>query len=89
MAAIKGQEKTVGSGRKKGVPNKMNADLKNMIHGALQDAGGREYLLLQAHENPSAFLTLVGKIIPKDINQEISGNVGLMANIIINGVKKD
>lgn len=51
-------------GRKKGTPNKINADLKAMILGALDAAGGQEYLLAQAQANPTAFLTLIGKVLP-------------------------
>ena len=53
-----------GAGRKKGVPNQFSADLKAMIMGALNGAGGEAYLQRQADENPSAFLTLVGKVLP-------------------------
>jgi hypothetical protein len=35
-----------------------------MILGALDQAGGESYLLQQARENPNAFLTLVGKVLP-------------------------
>lgn len=53
-------------GRKKGVPNKINADLRNMILESLELAGGRDYLRRQATENPSAYMSLVGKVIPKE-----------------------
>jgi hypothetical protein len=53
-----------GAGRKAGVPNKFTADLKAMILGALEDAGGRDYLAAQALESPAAFMTLVGKVLP-------------------------
>ena len=33
-----------------------------MILGALDDAGGQAYLMRQAEENPTAFLTLIGKV---------------------------
>lgn len=64
-------------GRQKGTPNKINAELKDMILGALDDAGGQKYLLAQAHENPNAFLTLVGKTLPKQVNADmkLSGTV--------------
>jgi hypothetical protein len=68
--AAKGQAKT--GGRRKGTPNKLNADVKAMILGALDDAGGQEYLTKQAKENPTAFLTLVGKILPL----QVTGNDG-------------
>lgn len=37
-----------GGGSRKGVPNKLTADLKAMILGALDKAGGEKYLLTQA-----------------------------------------
>jgi len=55
-------------GRRKGSVNKTTADVKSMIEGALADAGGREYLKKQAIESPAAFMGLVGKIIPRDLN---------------------
>jgi hypothetical protein len=51
-------------GRRKGSPNKLTADVKAMVQGALDDAGGQKYLTAQAKENPKAFLTLVGKLLP-------------------------
>ena len=44
--------------------NIMTRDLKEMILGALDDAGGREYLHKQATVNPTAFMSLVGKVLP-------------------------
>jgi hypothetical protein len=35
-----------------------------MILGALNAAGGVEYLTRQAEENPGPFMTLVGKVLP-------------------------
>jgi len=49
------------------VPNKLNADLRALILGALEDAGGRDYLTQQAMQNPGAFLTLVGKVLPSQM----------------------
>ena len=54
-------------GSRKGKPNKVTADLRAMILGALDAAGGQDYLQRQAVENPNAFLTLVGKTLPKEI----------------------
>lgn len=56
-----------GKGRKKGVPNKTTGMLKEMILKALDDAGGIDYLKEQATENPTAFMTLVGKVLPLQI----------------------
>lgn len=51
-------------GSRKGIPNKINADIKAMILEALGKAGGADYLLAQSESNPTAFLTLVGKVLP-------------------------
>jgi hypothetical protein len=55
-------------GRPAGVPNKLTGELKDMILQALSDAGGPAYLLKQSNENPTAFLTLVGKVLPMQIH---------------------
>ena len=48
------KSRTSGQGRPRGVPNKLNASLREMILGALSDAGGRDYLVRQAETNPGA-----------------------------------
>jgi hypothetical protein len=58
-----------GPGRPKGVPNKNTTALKDMILEALDRAGGPEgsgvdYLADQAIKNPTAFMALVGKVLP-------------------------
>ena len=57
--AARGQPKT--GGRRKGTPNKLNADVRAMILAALAAKGGQKYLEKQADENPTAFLTLVAR----------------------------
>ena len=64
-----------GAGRKKGVPNTVTADIKAMVLGALDRAGGEEYMLEQARSNPNAFLTLVGKVLPTQITGPNDGPV--------------
>lgn len=59
--------KRPGAGRKKGVPNKLTSDLKEMILQALAGVGGVQYLQRQAKEKPAAFLTLVGKVLPLQV----------------------
>lgn len=57
-----------GKGRKKGVPNKTTALLKDAILKAAESGGGPEglvgYLEIQARENPGPFLALLGKVLP-------------------------
>ncbi len=54
-------------GRKKGTPNKITKELKEMVLQALDDVGGVEYLKQCAADNPTAFLTLVGKVLPLQV----------------------
>lgn len=58
-------------GRQAGTPNKIPKELKEMIREALDRAGGVDYLQKQATDNPGAFLTLVGKVLPKDVRAEV------------------
>lgn len=74
-----------GPGRPKGIPNKNTAALKDMILTALNEAddkGAVEYLKKQAIANPTAFLTLVGKILPLQVagdpNQPITHRIELV-----------
>jgi hypothetical protein len=54
-------------GRAKGTPNKFSGELKDMILQALNGAGGVTYLQKQATETPTAFLSLVGKVLPMQV----------------------
>lgn len=65
MAAPKGHARY--GGRKKGTPNKQTAAVKDMVLTALGNVGGVKYLERQANENPTAFMTLVGKVIPLQV----------------------
>lgn len=71
MAAAKGfRPPNAGKGRVKGVPNKVTRELKDMILTALSKAGGVKYLTTQARETPTAFLALVGKVLPLQVTGE-------------------
>ena len=61
----KGLPKT--GGRKKNTPNKLTSELKDMILNALNTVGGEAYLVKCAENNPQAFLTLVGKVLPLQV----------------------
>jgi hypothetical protein len=73
-----------GGGSRAGIPNKATADLKAMILGALDDAGGQQYLADQAMKCPGAFLTLIGKVLPMQLE---NGPGGLTVRIIT-GVRR-
>jgi len=65
-------------GRTSGTPNKFNADLKNMILGALNDAGGQAYLAARAIDTPGPFLALIGKVLPMQLTGEPGAKVGFV-----------
>lgn len=71
-----GNLKGAGPGRPKGVPNKLTASVKEAIEAAFHGVGGAEYLMRQAEENPQAFMTLLGKIIPAQVQAEFTGKNG-------------
>jgi len=61
-------------GSRKGVPNKVTSDVKSMILGALQKAGGEAYLLERANDpkTATAFMALVGRVLPKEIKADVA-----------------
>ena len=67
--------KKTGGGSRKGVPNKATAEIKAMIETALTEVGGKNYFVRQAEENPVAFMGLVAKILPKQIDATVTGDV--------------
>lgn len=69
-----------GKGRVKGVPNKITREVREMVLAALEQAGGVEYLAEQAQKSPSAFLALVGKILPTQVTGD-DGRPIQMVNI--------
>lgn len=62
-------------GRQKGTPNKLSGDVRAMILTALNKAGGADYLLEQSRANPTAFLTLVGKVLPMQVNATLKRDI--------------
>jgi hypothetical protein len=64
-----------GRGRPKGSRNKVQAAVKDMIAQALDQAGGIDYLVVQSRENPTAFMSLVGRIIPTQNDVNLAGKM--------------
>jgi hypothetical protein len=67
MPAPKGtRPPNAGKGRPRGAANTMTRSLRDMILGALDDAGGQAYLAEQARENPVAFMALLARLLPRE-----------------------
>jgi len=71
-----------GPGRPKGIPNKNTGLIREMIAQALNDAGGVDYLVSRARDpkTASAFLVLVGKVVPVQVT---GGDGGPVLNEIV------
>tara|TARA_R110000868_G_scaffold160430_2_gene390051 strand:- start:15819 stop:16109 length:291 start_codon:yes stop_codon:yes gene_type:complete len=76
-------------GSRKGVPNKVTADLKDMILGALDAAGGVQYLTERAADpkTAGAFLTLVGKTLPMTVKGPGENGEHIFQKIVVEVVK--
>lgn len=79
----KGLPKT--GGRKKGTPNKTTALLKDAILHAAENAGGESgltgYLESQARDNPTAFMTLLGKVLPFQLTGAEGGPLMIITGV--------
>lgn len=65
-------------GRKKGTPNKVTADLRAAIMQAFSNVGGSDYLEKQSEQNPTAFMTLLGRVLPLQHTGEGGGPLSLV-----------
>ena len=79
----------VATRSRKGVPNKATAAIKDMIRSALDEAGGVEYLVGCAKDpkTASAFLGLVGKILPMQVTGEDGGAIKTITRIELVALK--
>lgn len=75
-------------GKPKGATTKVTRDIKDMISTALTEAGGVQYLIDRAHDpkTASAFLTLVGKVLPLQVTGADGGDIGHRVTIEVVGV---
>jgi hypothetical protein len=70
-------------GRQKGVPNKLTRTVKEAIEAAFEGVGGAQYLMEQAQQNPQAFMTLLGKIIPAQVQADLTNSDGSFKPAVI------
>ena len=72
----KGRKKAKTGGRVKGsknvAPGPKSPELREMVLEALERSGGADYLeRIAKSKNPSAFLQLVGRLLPSKVEAEI------------------
>ena len=70
-------------------PNKTTVEVKAMVLAALDGAGGIDYLVERAKDprTASAFLTLVGKVLPLQVNGPGINGEHVFSKIIVEIVK--
>ena len=56
-----------GKGRPKGATNKLTRSIKQAIEQAFDKVGGPDYLATMAIQQPAAFMTLLGKVLPTQV----------------------
>ena len=76
-----------GMGRPKGAKNKTTTAVKEMVLTALSNVGGIEYLERQAEDNPTAFMTLVGKVIPLQVAGDEDNPLRVVSELVLRGVR--
>ena len=71
----------LGKGRPKGSLNKENKLIREAIIAAAEKAGGKDgmvgYLLKQAEAQPAAFMALLGKVLPSQVEANVDANVSV------------
>lgn len=82
MAAPKGHKAYPGAGRPKGTQNKTTIVLRAMILGALDKAGGVNWLRKQADKNPIAFMALLARMLPHQGDTGLNSPEEFMASLL-------
>ena len=55
------------AGRPRGSVNKVNAQVKQALYEAFEKAGGQEYLVKIAQEQPAVFCRLLARLLPGEL----------------------
>jgi hypothetical protein len=78
-STVKKRPPNAGKGRPKGSKNKTTALLKDAILQAAEEAGDKEgmvgYLKEQALKNPTAFMGLLGRVLPIQHTGEVGAEI--------------
>lgn len=70
-----------GAGRPKGSPNKLGGEIQAMLKTSLSRAGGIDYLVQQSRENPAAYMSLIGKLLPRQLQAQVTHDGEILKSI--------
>lgn len=73
-----------GRGRKAGSQNKLTKTIKDAILESFDKVGGSKYLQEMAHEQPAAYMTLLGKVLPTQVEAKINTPKVITFNVVGN-----
>lgn len=65
---VKGQSRPPGSGRTAGTPNRFSQRLIDAIEASFEQLGGEAYLTELGRTEPRAYLALLGRILPAQVD---------------------
>jgi len=83
--AYKKGEKRPNQGRPKGVLNKNNQQIRDIIVQTLDNLGGTQYLQEVAISHPAAFMSLIGKTMPLQVTGEGGGPIEQSIRVTFRG----
>ncbi len=75
----KGEPRPAGAGRVRGTPNRTTAAMRDALVQAFERAGGVEYLVRVADEDPRTFCMLLAKLLPSEIRAEVTSSDEIIA----------
>lgn len=71
-----------GAGRKPGVPNKISGTVKEAILRSFEEVGSYKYLVKMSAEQPQAYMTLLGKILPTQVDMKIDKPIEISFKVV-------
>lgn len=74
-----GHRESLPKGRPPGARNKITMELREMVRASLDKAGGVDYLARQARANPPAFMALLGRVLPKEVQATLDMRTYIVA----------
>jgi len=77
QSGAKRKPPAAGKGRRKGSINKLTRTIKEAIELSFDKVGGAEYLAEMAREEPVAYMGLLGKVLPTQIDATLQAQVGM------------